>query len=47
VPRDEAGPGSDVGLLVEFDRPVGGFHIFDVQDRLETMGGLKRHASSA
>ena len=36
VARDEAGPESDVDLLVEFDRPVGYFHFFDVQEQLET-----------
>jgi len=30
-----------VDLLVEFDRPVGYFHLFDVQDRLETILGCK------
>lgn len=39
--RDEARPGSDVDLLVEFDRPVGYFHVFDVQDRLEALLGCK------
>jgi len=37
VARDEAGPQSDVDLLVEFDRPVGYFHLFDVQERLEAL----------
>jgi len=41
VARDEASPGSDVDLLVEFDRPVGYFHLFDVQDRLEGFLGCK------
>ncbi len=41
VARDEAGPESDVDLLVEFDRPVGYFHVFDVQDRLEALLGCK------
>jgi hypothetical protein len=51
VARDEAGAESDVDLLVEFDRPVGYFHFFDVQEQLEgwlerrvdlvTPGGLK------
>ena len=34
VARGEAGPNSDVDLLVEFDRPVGLFHFFRVQRRL-------------
>jgi hypothetical protein len=41
VARDQAGPTSDVDLLVEFDRPVGYFHVFDVQDRLEALLGCK------
>jgi predicted nucleotidyltransferase len=41
VARDQAGPESDVDLLVEFDRPVGYFHLFDVQDRLEALLGCK------
>jgi predicted nucleotidyltransferase len=41
VARDQAGPASDVDLLVEFDRPVGYFHVFDVQDRLESLLGCK------
>ncbi len=51
VARDEAGAASDIDLLVEFDRPIGYFHLFDVHDRLEaildckvdlvTRGGLR------
>jgi uncharacterized protein len=41
VARDQAGPESDIDLLVEFDRPVGYFHLFDVQDRLEALLGCK------
>ena len=41
VARDEAAPNSDVDLLVEFDRPVGYFHLFEVQDRLEAILGCK------
>lgn len=41
VARDEATPGSDVDVLVEFDRPVGFFHLFDVQERLEGFLGCK------
>jgi predicted nucleotidyltransferase len=41
VARDEAGPESDVDLLVDFDRPVGFFHLFEVQDRLEALLGCK------
>lgn len=33
--RDEAVSGSDVDVLVDFNRPVGYFHVFHVQDLLE------------
>ena len=39
VARDEAGPDSDVDLLVDFDRPVGYFHLFRVQAHLEELLG--------
>ena len=39
VARGEAAPGSDVDLLVEFDRPIGLFHFFRVQRRLEQILG--------
>ena len=39
VARDEAGEHSDVDLLVEFDRPVGLFGLFSLQDRLEEILG--------
>jgi uncharacterized protein len=52
VARDEAGPTSDVDLLVELERPAGLFALLDVQEYLEqilgrkvdlvTRGGLKR-----
>lgn len=41
VARDEASAESDVDVLVEFDRPVGFFHLFDVQERLESLLGCK------
>jgi predicted nucleotidyltransferase len=37
VARDEAGPDSDVDLLVEFDRPVGYFLFFDLKEHLEDL----------
>lgn len=37
VARDDATPASDVDLLVEFDRPVGLFGLFALQDRLESL----------
>ncbi len=39
VARGEATPGSDVDLLVEFDRSIGLFHFFRVQRRLEQILG--------
>jgi predicted nucleotidyltransferase len=39
VARGEAGKESDVDLLVEFDRPIGLFHFFRVQRRLEEILG--------
>jgi uncharacterized protein len=41
VARDEGGPASDVDLLVEFDRPVGYFGLFALQDYLESLLGCK------
>jgi uncharacterized protein len=39
VARGESAPGSDVDLLIDFDRPVGLFHFFRVQQRLEQILG--------
>ncbi|HSQ17221.1 MAG TPA: nucleotidyltransferase family protein [Anaerolineales bacterium] len=39
VARDEASANSDVDLLVDFDRPVGLFGLFALQDYLETILG--------
>ncbi|HZZ86312.1 MAG TPA: nucleotidyltransferase family protein [Anaeromyxobacteraceae bacterium] len=41
VARDQAGPDSDIDLLVEFDRPAGFFRLFDLQDRLKDLFGCK------
>jgi len=41
VARGEAGPASDVDLLVDFDRPIGLFHFFRVQRRLEEILGCR------
>lgn len=41
VARGESGPGSDVDLLVDFDRPIGLFHFFRVQRRIEEILGSK------
>lgn len=37
VARNEATAGSDVDLLVEFNRPVGYFGLFALQDYLEKL----------
>jgi predicted nucleotidyltransferase len=37
VARNEATPTSDVDLLVEFNRPVGYFGLFALQDYLERL----------
>ena len=39
VARDEATSSSDVDMLVEFDRPVGYFGLFALQDYLEKLLG--------
>lgn len=39
VARDEATADSDIDLLVEFDRPVGLFELFALQDELEALLG--------
>lgn len=41
VARGEAGPDSDVDLLVDFERPVGLFQFFRVQRRLEEILGCR------
>ena len=41
VARDEASAGSDVDLLVEFNRPVGYFGLFALQDYLEKLLGCR------
>jgi hypothetical protein len=41
VARDEASPQSDVDVLIELDRPIGFFELFDIQDRLEELLGCK------
>ena len=41
VARGESGPGSDVDLLVDFDKPIGLFHFFRVQRRLEEILGCR------
>jgi predicted nucleotidyltransferase len=41
VARDEATASSDVDLLVEFDRPVGYFGLFALQEYLEGVLGCR------
>jgi predicted nucleotidyltransferase len=40
VVREKARAGSDIDLLVEFERPVGVFHLFSVQHRIEEILGV-------
>jgi len=40
--RDEAVAGSDIDLLIEFDRDIGVFHFFTVQHRLEEILNVPR-----
>jgi predicted nucleotidyltransferase len=42
VARDGARSGSDVDLLVDFDRPVGYFHVFKTEDFLEKCLGTAK-----
>jgi uncharacterized protein len=41
VARGDARPGSDVDLLVEFDRPIGLFHFFRTLGTLEQLLGCR------
>ena len=41
VARGDSAPDSDVDLLVDFDRPIGLFHFFRVQQRLELILGSR------
>lgn len=41
VARDEAGPKSDVDLLVEFEEPVGLFKFLDLKEFLEGVLGCQ------
>ena len=42
VARNESTPKSDIDLLVEFDRDVGLFHLFEIQHRLEEIIGVQK-----
>jgi len=54
--RDEAGPDSDVDLLVKYNKPVGLFDLYDSQEKFEkllhkkidlvTVNGLKKQLTS-
>jgi uncharacterized protein len=41
VARGEAHPGSDVDILVEFDRPTGLFGLLALQEKLEEFLGCR------
>ncbi|OGI41182.1 MAG: nucleotidyltransferase [Candidatus Muproteobacteria bacterium RBG_16_62_13] len=47
VARDEAGEGSDVDVLVEFDRPTGLFGLIRLQQHLEALLGCKVDVGTA
>ena len=42
VARDESTDESDVDLLVEFDRPVGLFHLIGAEQHLQTLLGVRK-----
>ncbi|MGD2099127.1 MAG: nucleotidyltransferase domain-containing protein [Desulfobacterales bacterium] len=42
VVRNEWTPQSDIDLLVEFDRDVGLFHLFEIQHQLEEIIGVQK-----
>jgi len=41
VARDEARTDSDIDLIAEFTEPIGYFHLFHVQHRLEEILGVR------
>ena len=41
VARDQATPDSDIDILVEFDGPIGYFHLFRVRQRLQEILGIR------
>jgi predicted nucleotidyltransferase len=42
VARNESAPQSDIDLLVDFDRDVSLFHLFEIQHRLEEIIGVPK-----
>ena len=42
VARNESTQQSDIDLLVDFDRDVGLFHLFEIQHRLEEIIGVPK-----
>jgi predicted nucleotidyltransferase len=42
VARDEGTDASDVDLMVEFDRPVGLFHLIDTEDFIRGLLGVEK-----
>ncbi len=42
VARNESTQKSDIDLLVDFDRNVGLFHLFEIQHRLEEIIGVPK-----
>jgi predicted nucleotidyltransferase len=39
--RGEAGAGSDIDILVDFDRPIGFFRFLELEERLSQLLGAK------
>jgi predicted nucleotidyltransferase len=42
VARDDSSQKSDIDLLVEFDRDISLFHLFEIQHRLEDIIGVPK-----
>jgi predicted nucleotidyltransferase len=42
VARDDSSQKSDIDLLVEFDRDISLFHLFEIQHRLEDIIGVSK-----
>jgi predicted nucleotidyltransferase len=42
VARDDSSQKSDIDLLVEFDRDISLFHLFEIQHRLEDIFGVPK-----
>ena len=47
VARDESNQQSDIDLLVDFDREVGLFYLFEIQHKLEDIIGVTEKTDAA